>query len=377
MESLVNPDNSYSRQRLSSYGLKTAGWDLLPVWNPRSIRLPVDKEQGKIAPLWDGAAPADWATLGREVFFGYPLRAEPLVELAITDPKLAESVGLEKDGAGAYVGLVQFVDVDGRSRVGISCALCHAAVVDGAIVPGVARRHLDYGKLKLAFHARTGAPLDAELAQRMATWGAGRADVTEDKDEDPVAIPDLFGLAEQSFFTQAGTIRNTGPVALAIRQETQLLHSNHEKVRPPRELAWALAMYLLSLTPPPQQVAVTAETERGSKLFARGCSECHSNAAGGGAPVDAARVGTDLAFANGAARGTGKYRPPALLRVRDNGPYLHHGAISTLDELLSPARLSASYSGSPLGPGPVPGHEWGTDWPAEDRAAVVAYLETL
>lgn len=211
----------------------------------------------------------------------------------------------------------------------------------------------------------------------MATWGPGRADVTEDVDEDPVAIPDLWALRDDAALTQAGGIRHTGPTALAIRQETQLLHSNHERVRPPRELAWALAMFLYSLQPAPVAHEATAITARGAKLFERGCSECHSNPSYGGSLVAADRVGTDPALANGAARGTGRYRPPALVRVGDAAPYLHHGAVPTLEDLLSPDRLSADYRGSPLGPGPVKGHAFGTDWPAEDRAAIVAWMRTL
>ena len=382
LASLENPANSYSRQRLASYGLDTEGWDALPEWNPRSVRLPADLAEPPVeaAPLWDGVKPrssVEWVALGREVFFAYPLRAEPLVEFAITRPKLAAEVGLERSADGAYVGLVRFADVDGRTRVGITCALCHAAVRSGSVIPGVARRSFDYGRLRLTYHRETKEPVEQELARRMATWGPGRADVTEDVDEDPVAIPDLFGLREQTALTQAGTIRHTGPTSLAIRQETQLLHSNHERVRPPRELAWALAMFLYSLMPEPNATPHTELSDKGAKLFARGCSECHSNAAYGGPVVTASRIGTDSALANGAARGTGNYRPPALLRVAEAGPYLHHGALRTLEDLFSPERLSASYRDSPLGPGAVKGHEFGTDWPAEDRAALVAWLRTL
>lgn len=292
-------------------------------------------------------------------------------------PELAEQTGLERTADGAYVGLVRFPDIDGRTRIGITCALCHSVVRDGQAVAGPARRRFDYGKLRLTYHRETGEPVEADLARRMATWGPGRADVTEDVDEDPVAIPDLWALRDDAALTQAGGIRHTGPTALAIRQETQLLHSNHERVRPPRELAWALAMFLYSLQPAPVAHEATAITARGAKLFERGCSECHSNPSYGGSLVAADRVGTDPALANGAARGTGRYRPPALVRVGDAAPYLHHGAVPTLEDLLSPDRLSADYRGSPLGPGPVKGHAFGTDWPAEDRAAIVAWMRTL
>jgi mono/diheme cytochrome c family protein len=201
--------------------------------------------------------------------------------------------------------------------------------------------------------------------------------VTEDVDEDPVAIPDLWGLKHQTALTQAGTLKHPSPTALVIRQETQLLHSNHEKVRPPRALAWALAMYLYSLAPEARPSAPTPLTARGQKLFQRGCAECHSNAGYGGPPVEHEKIGTDAALAKGAARGTGNYRPPALIRVGQAAPYLHQGAVPTLEDLMSPDRLRDDYRGSPLGPGAVKGHDFGTDWPKEDRDAVIAWMRTL
>jgi mono/diheme cytochrome c family protein len=149
----------------------------------------------------------------------------------------------------------------------------------------------------------------------------------------------------------ARTIAHGGPTALAIRQETQLLHSNHQKVRPPRALAFALAMYIYSLTPPQRAKLPKESVQRGGELFSTHCRGCHDNAALGGAPVAAKKVGTDPALANGGARGTGNYRPPALLRVWAAAPYCHHGAVATLEDVLSPARLEASYARSPLGKG--------------------------
>src|SRR5690606_31786250 len=128
---------------------------------------------------------------------------------------------------------------DGEARVGITCALCHVAIEGGEVVVGRARRDFDYGGMRLAYHRDSGAPLDPELARRMASWGPGRADITEDDDEDPVAIPDLWRLRELGALTQAATLRHAelgadAPLALAIRQETQLLHANRERARPPR-----------------------------------------------------------------------------------------------------------------------------------------------
>jgi hypothetical protein len=115
----------------------------------------------------------------------------------------------------------------------------------------------------------------------------------------------------------------------------------------------------------------------GRAVFASECASCHSNAAYGGSPVPVARVGTDPALATGGARGTGVYRPPALLRVRAAAPYLHHGAVPTLEDLLSAARLGPGYRNGTLGPGAVPGHAYGTELAAGDRSALIAWMRTL
>jgi cytochrome c5 len=393
VESLVNPTNTYSRQRLDAYGLKTKGWDLLPAWNPQTIpvttAMAADLRAGRAptveptAPrLWDGKRPttvAEWVTLGREVFFGYPLRVEVFMDFALKHPEIGEKVGVRAGADGVYPGVRAFVDLHGKTALGITCAVCHTSVAaNGDVIVGEARRAFDYGALRLAYHSTLKVPVDPDLARRMKTWGPGRADVTEDDDEDPVAIPDLWGLQHQSTLTQAGTIKHVGPTALAIRQETQLLHSNHQKIRPPRELSWALAMFLYSLSPPsPKHAADPKLVERGAALFGTQCKGCHSNPAFGGAPVTAERVGTDRALALGGARGTGTYRPPALLAVSAAAPYFHHGAVPSLEDVLSPDRLAATYTRSPLGRGPVPGHPYGTDLPHEDRTALVAWLRTL
>lgn len=388
---LTNHDNVYSRVRLQSYGHGTRAWDRLPAWNPRSLPVTAalaavlargeTPEVGPdLAPLWDGVRPttmAGWVALGRRVFFEYPMRAEVFMEFGLTRPELAAAVGVERTAEGDIPGLVVFRDVDGDTRVGITCAICHSSVRDGQLIAGSARRSFDYGRLRLAYYADTGAHVDPGLARRMATWGPGRADVSEDDDEDPVTIPDLWGLRAQQWLTQAGTIRHETPTALAIRQETQLTDSNHALVRPPRELAWALAMYVYSLAPPNTPIVESPERTRGAALFKQRCSTCHMNSARGGRRVPAEEIGTDPALATGSGRGTGGYRVPPLVRVRDGAPYLHDGSIASLGELLSAERLAPDYTGGRLGPGPVPGHRAGTDLDADARAALISFLETL
>jgi len=395
--SLVNPTNIYSRQRLGAYGFDTKGWDALPVWNPRSRavdRAVADTLAARTwpelpaAPLWDGVRPTTregWVALGKRVFFEFPLRAEVAAEHTLvpwTDgvglPADSSALGFEKTASGELVGLVVFKDVDGRERVGITCAICHTAIRDGAVVAGAARRTFDLGALRLRFYKDTGTAVDPDLARRMATWGPGRADVTEDDDEDPVAIPDLWGLRAQSFLTQAGTIKHTGPMALALRQETQLLHANALRVRPPRELAWALAMYLYSLEPPPARTGGDpAAIARGAALFDRSCRRCHGNAAYGGDAIAVDDVKTDPALANGKARGTGRYRVAPLIRVADAAPYFHNGSVPTLAHVLSKERFAPDFTGGTRGPGPIGGHPFGIGMADADRAALLAYLESL
>ncbi len=389
--SLTNHENLYSRQRLNSYALGDRGWDLLPVWNPRSIRVtaPVaaSLERGDIPelpatqpPLWDGVAPTTmdaWIALGRRVFLEYPMRAEVFMEYGLTDPALAAAVGVEHTADGGVPGLVVFANIDGETRVGITCAICHATVKHGELVIGAAHRSFDYGRLRVTYDQIHRTPVNAALQQRMAHWGPGRADVTEDDDEDPVTIPDLWGLRAQRWLTQAGTIRQDSPMALAIRQETQLIDSNHQLIRPPRDLAWALAMFVYSLSPPAHAAEASPIAARGRTVFDAHCKRCHSNAAYGGPPIAATTIGTDPRLANGRGRGTGAYRAPPLLDVRDGAPYLHHGAVASLAELLSPERLAPTYAAGYLGPGPIAGHPAGTSLVAEDRTALLAFLETL
>lgn len=399
---LTNPDNLYARARLAAYGLDHAGWDVLPTWNPRAAVLDdamlagiasgdVPTLDGGVERLWDGARPqtmAQWVALGRRVFFTYPLRPEQAAGHAIASGPAA--VGLHRDRAagdgGVLPGMVVFRDIDGADKLGITCALCHSTVEDGALVAGRARRDFDYGAMRLAWHDAVDEPMDPQLASRMAGWGPGRADITEDDDADPVAIPDLWRLRDLRYLTQAATIvhdRRDGaatPLTLAIRQETQYIHANGERTRPPRELAWALTMFLYSIDAPRRAgdpTVSTATLERGRALFDEHCVDCHGDASHSGEAVAVRRVGTDPALANGLARGTGLYRPAPLVALAQAGPYLHDGTIATLADLLDPARMTDDFDRGVHARGPVRGHAYGTALSPNDRDALVAWLRTL
>jgi len=391
---LTNHDNLYSRERLASWALPEGGWDALPVWNPRAVQLTREHvtslQRGESLRLPPDTDPFDLErsdeALGQRAFLELPLRADEFIERALLDDAFAQRVGLHRNRMEEYTGLVVFADIDGRTRVGITCALCHATVLDGETVPGFARRDLDYGRIRLAYHDVTGAPLADELRVRMAGWGPGRADITGDDDEDPVAIPDLWRLGELDVFTQAGTLQvqpfdpysvaDVRRFVLAFRQETQIIQANSERTRPPREIAWALAQAILDFDPGRLDAQDPALAARGRMLFDAQCDECHSGPTGSGAPVAAERVGTHRALADSRARGTGRFRPAPLVGVIGAAPYFHDGTVATLADLFDPARLRADFTRGARGPGPVPGHAYGTQLPATDRSALVAYLQT-
>ncbi len=379
LDSLTNPNNVYARTRIESYGLKDRGWEQLPEWTPKTQEIDQDyvenlRSGGPVLldatarPLWDGVRPqgqAAWIALGRRVFYQYPLRAEIFADHALRNPALAARIGLAPTTAGSWPGVIAFEDIEGEAVIGITCALCHVSIEAGEAVEGRARRDFDYGEMRLAFYRDTDATISEDLMRRMASWGPGRADITQDDQEDPVAIVDLWGLVDHRFLTQSGTIRHQHPAALAIRQESQIIHANEERIRPPRVLTWALAMYLYSLRPPDRTANANPEQRtRGREQFEEHCSHCHSDKSYGGHIVSVEHIGTDPALASGQARGTGFYRPSPLLAVAQAGPYLHDGTVESLESLLDPARA-------------VPGHRYGDTLPDDDKSDLLVFLRSL
>ncbi|MCB9621417.1 MAG: hypothetical protein H6724_18405 [Sandaracinus sp.] len=374
--SLTNPENLYGQARLGAYGLREGGWDALPEWQPRVEPLTDAHVDALVAgerparpttPFWNEETPTtwdEWSALGERVFFELPLRDEALWEPVVRDAALAARVGLVKDG-DSWPGLVWVASVDGGATVGITCALCHVGVREGALEVGRARRELDYGVAQIESAERRGVTLDPVTRGRFESWGPGRADVIEDVADTPIAIPDLWGLREQRLLTQAGTLTHGDPMALAIRQETQYVQANRGRTRPPRVLMFALAVFLYDLrTPPAREVSDAAAAARGEATFRRECVRCHALSNGAGGLVSTAEVGTNPELGDGSARGTGGYRPSPLLRVVDAAPYLHHGAVESLSSLLSATRDE-------------PGHDYGVGLAEDEKADLLVYLGGL
>ncbi len=385
--SLVNPANAYSTLRLQHYATgDAADWEALPEWNPRALPVAAAELDGPPfttgAPLpaaaaalgFDASAAATLSSatlhaLGEEAFFRYPAQLAPAPALAFTRDAVAR-YGLWIDPARGVGGFVRVEVAGGGSMLAVSCATCHADVIDGRLVVGVPSAHLDFGRMALD---ASGAA--DPVAANLAAWGSGRVDVTTSEGSLPERISDLRSLRWVSHLQYDATVRQADVVALAIRIETLIITAHAQAVRPPRLVALALARYLwdlgLELPPPP------SSTSDGARVFAARCAGCHAGEGFTGPPRALADVGTDAALGLSPDRGTGFYRVPSLRGVAARPTLFHDGALVDLAALLDPARVSPSYAGGARGPGPVPGHAFGLELSDADRAALLTYLRAL
>ena len=82
------------------------------------------------------------------------------------------------------------------------------------------------------------------------------------------------------------------------------------------------------------------------------------------------------------AQGHRVYKIPSLRGLWDRPRLLHDASIVTLEELFDEARLSPDYERKGWSPpgvtkGPIPGLEFLTKLPAEDKRALIAFLRSL
>ena len=392
-QSLVNPGNTYSQLRLAHYATGDDNdWDRLSEWNP-----PVDPvEAGELdAPggasttsFSTAAAPLDLpasvaslddpalVALGRAAFTRYPAQQAPYFRVALTSRQAAARFGLWVDAGRGVGGLVRARMADGTGMLSMSCSTCHeAASPGGALAPGVPNAALEMGEAILDAQGLAGAPPSVSA---VATWGAGRVDVTTMAGNEPARIPDLRPVRFLTFLQQDATVRARDIVALAIRIETLLITANDEAVRPPRLVALALAAYVTSLADGlPSANAAAAASPRGAEVFASECARCHVAPRLTGDPVPLAVVGTDPTLGLSQSRGTGTYRVPSLHGVGSRGPLLHDGTLASVDAMFDSARLSAAYAGALHGAGRVEGHTFGLGLSLADHDALLAYLNAL
>lgn len=345
-DSLLFTDNTYATERLQNYA-RQPGWDDLPVFDPEVARVRLDGAGALIAEdfaTWSGRLddrsaserPAngrpeanamtadDWVAAGRAAFYTYP--AQRFTELEgiarvgqVTEQRWLDAFGVWRDAERRLsVAAVRYAD--GSTGLAYTCASCHAQVDE-------------HGEV------REGAPsvIDVSVFSSVK-WGPGKVDVTADQTVNPVAIADLRATRVQRRMHHSGNVANS-LMALAVRVETLLITNNHNAVRPPREVAFALAVYIWSLGEEAARRAsglslAGVDEQRGAAIFDARCASCHQGEWGEGewAAVDA--VGTEPLVATSSARGTGGYRVPALLGFQER-PLTHEARRGGLEVWLA------------------------------------------
>jgi mono/diheme cytochrome c family protein len=229
----------------------------------------------------------------------------------------------------------------------------------------------------------------------------------------PTKIPDLIGVKDRRYIDHTGTHQHRGigdlmryaalvSFAEAVDFAGKRMiapETKRFKTRLPDEALYALATYVYSLQPPPNPNPFDARAEAGEELFARErCGRCHTPplytnnkltlAQGFTPPEDAAEdilhvsVGTDPGLALRTRKGTGYYKVPSLKGVWYRGRYLHDGAVGSLEEMFDPGRLSDDHVRGGFAPpgvetAAIPGHEYGLDLTPDERAQLIAFLQTL
>jgi hypothetical protein len=226
-------------------------------------------------------------------------------------------------------GLVRVALPDTPRAVALTCATCHMRVsAERRLIIGAGNDRLDLGRLM-----NDGLPAThPSLALARAAWGPGRVDVTTPGGGDPLSIPDLRPIKWQSALHHGASLKRTDETALAIRIETLIITAYGGAVRPPREVALGLALYLRSLgdqLPEPPS----------NDLFAARCAGCHRPPGLSGPAVTQAHGGVDMSHAQSAERGTGGYRVPSLRGVATRGVFFHDGSARSLETVLERAAI--------------------------------------
>ncbi len=350
--SLVNPGNGYAQLRARRY--TEEDWGALPLWNPPARPMVVGETRPET--LEDGTSLAyegiEWSrealiALGRRAFFLYPVQIAPSLVHAIDDPE-RYGMSVHEDRMDAAV----WTETEGGVFPSLTCASCHADRADGGeLVAGKTNRRFDYGRLLDDFYQTRSA---------RGEWGPARVDVTPDDLSNPTVATDLRPVAYQRHIHRAATLHND-PIALAIRLETLLITASGQAVGPPREITFALSLYLWSMA---EALPPIPTDGPGRVVYDRVCASCHGGAGLVGEPVALEQVGTDPAIGASRMRGTGTYRVPSLRGVGDRSPLLAAGGVPDLATLLDPERATL-------------GHTYGFELDPRDRADLLAFLRAL
>ena len=312
---------------------------------------------------------------------------------------------------------------------------------DGRVWLGLPSSTLDLARLRAEVDARwvaAGNPsLFGEVERRkLAAYGPGRtaADSARYPKPVPADFPPYFRLGARTHLNYMGTGQN-------LRTETYFSINAFGAGAPNPETAVVplpdeavvetLLAFFGALEPPPPPARDATQVASGRAVFEReGCGGCHhvgDIAADGVVTIDTStgardrRPGEDPRYPRGsittsrahrvlqdgdpdapsdddrigdlvalildrglAVRRTDGYRVSLLAGLAYTAPYLHNGSVPTLEALLSPVSerprrfdrggfvVDVTLPGNDNG-----GHTFGTQLSAMDKAALIAYLESL
>jgi len=299
----------------------------------------------------------------------------------IAKPEDYETIyGVKRDNEGYFVGIVGVKGANGDVEYGHSCALCHSNVAeDRTIVDGMANHDYDIGAYYDALRTKISDPevitLGDSTLDVLRFSGPGRTDSTVDSHYAPMRVPHLYAL--RAF--EHGVRANGDMPNLWI----QCYRNLNAAYAVDSEIMEAVMAYMLSLKPPANPHKRGETEARGQAVFdAQRCHRCHLPPYyTDGQVVDWSVIRTDPdRIVNGWPKG---YKVASLLRLDQYKLYLHDGSLTALDQMFDPARLQPSYEppGIPKGRRKqgqgAPGHMFGMRLSPEDRAALVAFLESL
>jgi processive rubber oxygenase RoxA-like protein len=373
----------------------------------------------------------DWVRAGALVFEA-PTAAAPLADNPrFRDPEFYRATEMPLTPDGVYPFQRYVVRKKGLVEVGFqSCTQCHRRVIDGRILDGV-QGNLPAGRAD-AFQIRHSPARREQLRRTFRAFFAmpwlhpDPLDDIEQMDIDqiaamrermpagvitrqgtnpkwPAAVSDLIGVKERRFLDHTATTRHRDIgdlmryVAMTQGMDVRTRYNGWEpsselpallesgRTRYSDEQLYALSLYLYSLRPPENPNRRDALTARGQQVFEdEGCPSCHRPplytnnmlvpANGFVVPredrllFDILRqpIGLDTNLTLKGRRGTGYYTVPSLKGVWYRGPFGHSGSVPTLEDWFNPARLAKT-----------PGHGFGLDLPAADKAALIAFLKTI
>ena len=355
--SLVNHQNGYARIRLENY--TEDKWGSLKILRPR-YRPIRPGDLGKGVPKADNTwqrldtentrwTDASLRQLGEAMFTGYPAQLERSIYNVLNDSENPRQYGLWQTAES--VGGLIWVELPGGVYPSLTCATCHATANEkGKLIYGLPNHNIDIGKMQ-----------DDARSQRTlkSHWGPGRVDISPDRLDNPIVIPDLRAVAFEKYLHRTANVKNS-PEALAVRLETGLILVSNRSVRPPRVAIFALSHFVTGLgkTLPP-----IPESE-GRVVFNAHCATCHNGVALSGAPVPVDDLHDDSAIANSPIRTTGFMQNTSLRGVSGRRRLLSNGMVEGFEDLLRADR--AAY-----------GHYFGQNLLSDEKQKLIAFLKQL